>query len=682
MDNVYLSLVSINSSTQTWDQFVGGLYWAVTTIAVIGYGDIRATNESEHWLFLSTMIAGYIFFNYIIASIAAAQANSDARRSRFFDRLKCVKQYMDHEHLPKPLKLRIIRYYEYLWLRTHGIDPQTLIVGLPPSLTAELALQLYRKVIEQVSIFKHTPTGFKKMLAAIMKPLYIMEGEYVIRVDDVGTDLFFMYRGSIEVHYCNGVKASQLVRSGRMLGEIAFFCNETSRLNCRAGENSDLYYVTRAEFDLILEHYPEVKEKLQQDVMSNLERDEEYKTNALSGKTLTQQKRQRGGFRDSLAAVRAKKIPTRQKLRLMTKIIFRSDDKWIRRFSKFTVNSLRVLAIMLIFYQPSFADYSIGYYVIHYLLECVFMANIFVKFRTGYLDEFGNEILAAKKIRERYLKHGLLVDFLISFPYEIFCIAAPYESRPKIWAYLRILKIPAMLYRVLMFFHNWLAELDINVLFVRLTYSFTQLFLWLHFFSCVAYYIACTDGVCDTTNAWIKTVSIHDDSPVSKYIVTFYWITTTATTTGYGDIVPLTNVERIFICVVQIAGKFLFGIIVGDIASTLANLEISRQNFESRFQAIKTYLLDQQANNSIIERVQKYFDYLWSTDRGVDDISSVLNDAPFCLRTEISFAVQQRDLREVNFKCKINERFKEIDNLIKLINKFNSLNINLFNDLR
>lgn len=102
-----------------------------------------------------------------------------------------------------------------MWLRTQGIDPQTLIVGLPPSLTGELALQLYKKVIDQIATFKNTPMGFKKMLATIIKPLYILQGEYVTRIGDTGTDLFFLYRGSVEVQYRSGEFGFE-IRSGRI----------------------------------------------------------------------------------------------------------------------------------------------------------------------------------------------------------------------------------------------------------------------------------------------------------------------------------------------------------------------------------------------------------------------------------------------------------------------------------
>lgn len=267
-----------------------------------------------------------------------------------------------------------------------------------------------------------------------------------------------------------------------------------------------------------------------------------------------------------------------------------------------------------------------------------------------YLVIAGNEVLLVGVIRQRYLRsrNGIMIDLLNCFPFEILALAAPSELKPQVWGYLRLLRIPTRLLRIQQFFKNWLDELDINMLTVRLAYSFTQLALWLHFFSGVAYYIACPQGYCDNLS-WIKyTVLQYPHRPAEAYIISLYWIANTATSTGYGDIVPSTNLARIFSCIVQVVGKCLFGFIIGDIASALANAEISRQNFESQFQTIKSYLLDQKANKPIIDRVQNYFNYLWNINRGITDINSVLSDAPFCLRTEIGYAVHNRDLREVS----------------------------------
>ena len=197
----------------------------------------------------------------------------------------------------------------------------------------------------------------------------------------------------------------------------------------------------------------------------------------------------------------------------------------------------------------------------------------------------------------------------------------------------------------------------------------------MHFFACVAFWIgdcrslmvSSVDPTVCANFSWFKTTLLGERNSIStaagaaqalagsltvpafaeEYAVTLYWITNTVTSTGYGDIVPYETLGWIFSIVVQLVGKSLFGFIIGDISSALANSQISRQNFESQFQATKKYLQDQQANQAIIARVQNYFNFLWKVSRGINDINSVLVEAPFCLRTEIGFAVHNKGLRRV-----------------------------------
>lgn len=59
------------------------------------------------------------------------------------------------------------------------------------------------------------------------------------------------------------------------------------------------------------------------------------------------------------------------------------------------------------------------------------------------------------------------------------------------------------------------------------------------------------------------------------------------THTGYGDL-SATNVrEMIYSIAVMVAGKLIFGFILGSIASTLANLDAQRVLFEEKLNALK-----------------------------------------------------------------------------------------------
>ena len=82
-------------------------------------------------------------------------------------------------------------------------------------------------------------------------------------------------------------------------------------------------------------------------------------------------------------------MPIKQRIDLLMRYIFPPYDKRIRYFSKYLINILRVLSVMLISYQPSFGHYSPVFYVVHYIIEFCFLMDIFMKMRTGFIDEYG-----------------------------------------------------------------------------------------------------------------------------------------------------------------------------------------------------------------------------------------------------------------------------------------------------
>ena len=56
---------------------------------------------------------------------------------------------------------------------------------------------------------------------------------------------------------------------------------------------------------------------------------------------------------------------------------------------------------------------------------------------------------------------------------------------------------------------------------------------------------------------------------------------------GYGDLSATNVQEMLYAIVVMVVGKLLFGFILGSIASTLANLETQKVQFEEKLSAIK-----------------------------------------------------------------------------------------------
>jgi len=71
---------------------------------------------------------------------------------------------------------------------------------------------------------------------------------------------------------------------------------------------------------------------------------------------------------------------------------------------------------------------------------------------------------------------------------------------------------------------------------------------------------------------------------IDQYIRSLYWCTTTIATIGYGDYYPdhSKNAQIIYAICVQIVGVAMFGYIIGNIASIIANLDVAKAHTNLR----------------------------------------------------------------------------------------------------
>lgn len=106
----------------------------------------------------------------------------------------------------------------------------------------------------------------------------------------------------------------------------------------------------------------------------------------------------------------------------------------------------------------------------------------------------------------------------------------------------------------------------------------------------------------------------------------------------------------------MVFGKLLFGSVLGNIASTLANEESGRVSYEERLAAVKDQMKDMRLNSKLQNRVISYFDYLWARNKGIDQ-STLFRDAPFCLQNDLSLSVSGGHIQKVVLFNEADEAF-------------------------
>ena len=74
-------------------------------------------------------------------------------------------------------------------------------------------------------------------------------------------------------------------------------------------------------------------------------------------------------------------------------------------------------------------------------------------------------------------------------------------------------------------------------------------------------------------NSWMWDPYYYNMGTMELYIMSFYYIVTTTSTVGYGDLSASTTIERIYCIVIMLAGVTAFTFISGALSSILANYD-------------------------------------------------------------------------------------------------------------
>lgn len=155
------------------------LYWAITTFATIGYGDITPLNVPQIAYTIVVEIIGVGMFGYMIGNIASLLADLDIARSKYQEGFNHLNLFMEYRGIPVALRQKLRRYYRYMWESRRGYDENLLLKDLPSALQKELAMHIHAEVLEKIPIFRGAEDGFIKEIVMKLVPAMFTPGDII-----------------------------------------------------------------------------------------------------------------------------------------------------------------------------------------------------------------------------------------------------------------------------------------------------------------------------------------------------------------------------------------------------------------------------------------------------------------------------------------------------------------------
>ena len=241
----------------TGNTYLRALYWTVTTLTSVGYGDIIPRTDVETLYAILVMAAGVGMFGYVIGNIAHIITNMHPSRVRYIETMEGLNAFMEYRGLPSQLQHRIREYYAYRWEKRLGFDESTILNDLSVSLQGEVSLFLKKDVIEKVPFFKGATEELVREISLAMQPRVYMPGDPIFRAGEQGEEMFFIGRGEVHILGKDGSSIQAVLRDGDFFGEGALVLGQPRSATVRSVGYCDLYALDKPSFKSIMQRHPE-----------------------------------------------------------------------------------------------------------------------------------------------------------------------------------------------------------------------------------------------------------------------------------------------------------------------------------------------------------------------------------------------------------------------------------------
>lgn len=336
--------------------------------------------------------------------------------------------------------------------------------------------------------------------------------------------------------------------------------------------------------------------------------------------------------------------------------VIHPDSKFKTRWDMFMF-ALIIYVVIMVPYRLCFgAQAEGGLKWVEMAMDFCFITDCIINFNTAFIDK--NKVLHVSRvdIAKDYLKGWFWIDIPASIPVDFiveFLISSQGGGTGslKLIRFLRLFRLfrVVKLAKVNDLFDVLEVQFDINLNALRIVKMFITMLLTGHFLGCMLHATWYIEQDPNYDAGWLidafPEATVDSEDAQYRYLLSLYFAMTTMTTVGYGDILPMTNNERIVIIFVYMIGGCVFGYMLGNITNLMNDLWRVANIFTENVDSLKEYMRYRQFPHHLNSAVKEYFKYFW-TSRTVFDEANIVN--------QIAAPLQERVINYLKIKLLCN----------------------------
>lgn len=256
------SIINPMEYTDIYTYYNKSLYWAITTLTTIGYGDITPHSNAGRLYTMLIMILGVGLYGIVIGNVSRMLAIADKHKDLAREKIQDLNLFMKHYQIPERLQDMVFSYYNHLYSKKISHNDSHIVSELPSALKTELTVYMNIKMIQNVPIFKLCTQECLREIVLHLEQVFLLPGHNIGRNDRFENEMFIVKHGLLDV--IRDGKTVSTLEEGQVFGVEGFLIDQCpdSKTDIIANSYCDLYKLSRRNFNTISSKYPELPKNM------------------------------------------------------------------------------------------------------------------------------------------------------------------------------------------------------------------------------------------------------------------------------------------------------------------------------------------------------------------------------------------------------------------------------------
>ena len=244
------------------DLYIRSIYWTITTMTSVGYGDITPAWRAEYIIAMMVMLMGAYVYAYIIGNVASLLSNLDAAKAGYRQRMAVISQFLKLQRVPSSLSDRVHEYYELSWKRNKGLHLDNIFMDLPKPLMTELTEHIALPILSDIPFFKNCTQPLQAKLMSVLRFETYPPNTIVGKTGQLGDAIYFIRSGEIEVLSEADNTTITSLKAKDHFGELSMLLREKRTATTRTMTLCEVLVLDRNAFQVLKDEFPEIKTAL------------------------------------------------------------------------------------------------------------------------------------------------------------------------------------------------------------------------------------------------------------------------------------------------------------------------------------------------------------------------------------------------------------------------------------